>query len=230
MTTSLIDTLGAANANITQSAGINGVITAVVTNTKDPEKEGRIKVKFLGQGIANETTWIRVASFIAGKDRGGFFLPEVGDEVLVAFIRGNIDLPVVIGSLWSSADKPPEQNADGKNNVKVIKTRAGHQVTFNDDTQTKKANIEIKSSGGHTITLDDAAGKEKIEIKDKSGGNKIIIDATKKAITIQSAMKLDIKAKMITIEAQAALTLKGKIIKAQAAGIAEIKGAMVKIN
>ena len=209
---------------------VNGVLTATVTNSKDPEKLGRIKVKFLGQGTDNETDWIRVAAFSAGSKKGAFFLPEVGEEVLVAFIQGSIDRPVVIGVLWDKTDKPPEDNADGKNNIKMFKSKAGHQVTFCDDTQTKKAKIEIKSSAGHIITLDDATGKEKIEIKDKSGSNKIVIDAVQKSITIESAMKLDIKAKMITIEGQTSLTLKTAMLKAEASGIAEIKGSMVKIN
>ena len=207
---------------------INGMLTATVTNTKDPEKLGRIKVQFLGQGTDNETDWIRVAAFAAGSKKGAFFLPEVGEEVLVAFIQGSIDRPVAIGVLWENTDKPPEENADGKNNVKMLKTRAGHTVTFDDDSS--KAKIEIKSSAGHTITLDDASGKEKIEIKDKSGSNKITIDTTKKDITMESGMTLNIKAQNITIEAQTALNLKGVTLKAEASGIAEIKGSMVKIN
>jgi uncharacterized protein involved in type VI secretion and phage assembly len=229
MSTSIIEQLDDSSERLTQSERIYGVVNALVSNLKDPEKLGRIKVKFLGQAEENESDWIPVSSFMTGKNRGAFFLPEVNDEVLVTFIHGNVDYPVVIGSLWGSVDKPPEKNADGKNKIKMIKTKGGHTITFNDDTQTKKAKIEIKSSAGNTITLDDAAGKEKIEIKDKGGG-KITMDATKKAITIESGMKLDIKAKMIKIEAQSTLEFKAAILKAQASGIAEIKGAMVKIN
>jgi uncharacterized protein involved in type VI secretion and phage assembly len=229
VTNTLIEILGDTTEKLERTQRVNGVVTAVVANTKDPEKLGRIKIKFLGQPEKNESQWVRVASLWAGNDRGVFFLPEVGDEVLVAFIHGDINYPVVIGSLWSKTDNPPEKNPDGKNNIKILKTRAGHQVTFNDDTRTKKAKIEIKSGAGNIITLDDAAGKEKIEIKDKGGG-KITMDAMKKAITIESAMKLDIKAKMITIQAQSTLTLKSAILKSQSSGIAEIKGAMVKIN
>jgi uncharacterized protein involved in type VI secretion and phage assembly len=207
---------------------INGVLTAVVTNTKDPERIGRIKVKFLGQGTDNETDWIRVAAFTAGSKKGAFFLPEVGEEVLVAFIQGSVDRPVVIGALWSKTDKPPENNADGRNNIKMFKSRAGHQVTFKDDSRGKK--VEIRSSAGHIITLDDTVGKEKIEIKDKTGSNKMTIDSVKKNITIESAMTLDIKANMVTIQGQAKLILKSAMLKAEASGIAEIKGSMVKIN
>ncbi len=216
---------------------VNGVLTAKVTNTQDTEKLGRIKVQFLGQGTDNESDWIRVAAFYGGSSRGAFFLPEVGDEVLVSFIQGSVDRPVVIGVLWDKTDKPPEENADGKNNIKMFKSRAGHEVTFSDDTEGQAAKIEIKSSAGHIITLDDASGSEKIEIKDKTGSNKMLIDSAQNAITIESGMKLDIKTTTltikgtnVTIEAEASLTLKGAMLKGEASGIAEIKGSMVKIN
>ncbi|UCH97385.1 MAG: phage baseplate assembly protein V [Candidatus Aminicenantes bacterium] len=229
MSETIIDELGKDYLQLENSEIMSGVVPAIVSNLKDPEQLGRIKVNFPWLTEESETDWIRVLSFYAGSDRGVCFPPEVGDEVLVVFQKGNINAPYVIGSLWSSKNKPPEKNADGKNNIKIIKTKAGHTITFNDDTQTKKAKIEIKSGAGNIITLDDAAGKEKIEIKDK-GGSIITLDAVKKAITIESGMKLDIKAQTINIEAKTALNLKGAMLKVEASGIAEIKGSMVKIN
>jgi uncharacterized protein involved in type VI secretion and phage assembly len=215
---------------LSNSEVINGVVPAIVSNIQDPEKLGRIKVTFPWLSEESETDWVRVLSFYAGSETGAFFLPEVGDEVLVIFQKGNINAPYVIGSLWSSKAKPPESNDDGKNNIKIFKSRAGHTITFNDDTETQKAKLEIKSGSGHTITLDDAPGGEKIEIKDKSGNNKISFDATQNSITIESSMKLDIKAPTINIEAQTALNLKGAMLKVESSGIAEIKGSMVNIN
>jgi uncharacterized protein involved in type VI secretion and phage assembly len=229
MSDTISEALGSSNNLLNEAEIMHGVVPGIVSNLKDPEQLGRIKVTFPWLAQESETDWLRVMSLYATGGKGIYFPPEVGDEVLVIFQKGNVNAPYVIGSLWSSKAKPPEKNADGKNNVKIIKTRAGHTITFNDDTRAKKAKIEIKSSAGNTITLDDAAGKEKVEIKDKGGG-KITMDATKKAITIESAMKLDIKAKMIKIEAQTSLEFKTAILKAQASGIAEIKGAMVKIN
>ena len=228
MSGTISEALGYDDQQLENSETIYGVVPAVVSNLKDPEKLGRVKVTFPWLAKESETDWVRVLSFYAGAGRGAFFLPEVGDEVLVAFQKGNINAPYVIGSLWSSKSKPPEKNDDGKNNVKVFQSREGHKITFTDDSRSKK--LEIESSGGSTITLNDASGKEKIEIKDKSGQNKIILDATKKSVSIESGMKLDIKAKTITIEAQTALTLKTAMLKAEASGIAAIKGSMVKIN
>lgn len=228
MSNTITEALGSNTDRLNDAEIMHGVVPAIVSNLKDPEQLGRIKVTFPWLSAESETDWIRVLSFYAGSDRGVFFPPEVGDEVLVAYQKGNVNAPYVIGSLWSSKAKPPEKNADGKNNIKMIKTREGHTITFSDDSQAKK--IEIKSVSGHTITLDDAAGGEKIEIKDKTGGEKIVMDAVQKSITIESGMKLDIKANMVTIEAQSSLTLKGAMLKAEASGIAEIKGSMVKIN
>jgi len=230
MSSTIAEELGSNTDRLNNAEIMHGVVPAIVSNLKDPEKLGRIKVTFPWLAEDSETDWVRVLSFYAGSDRGVFFPPEVGDEVLVIFQKGNVNAPYVIGSLWSSKAKPPEQNADGKNNIKIIKSRAGHEITLSDDAQSKKAKIEIKSSAGNIITLDDAAGKEKIEIKDKTGGEKIILDAVKKSITIESGMKLDIKANMITIEAKSTLALKGAMLKAEASGIAEVKGSMVKIN
>jgi uncharacterized protein involved in type VI secretion and phage assembly len=228
MSDTIIDELGS-DAQLENSDILPGVVPAIVSNLKDPEQLGRIKVTFPWLAQESESDWLRILSPYAGNNYGVFFAPETGDEVLVAFQTGNIDAPYVIGSLWSSKNKPPEKNADGKNKIKLIKTKAGHTITFSDDKESQKAKIEIKSSAGNIITLDDAAGQEKIEIKDKGGG-KISMDATQKAITIESGMKLDIKANMITIEAKSTLNIKGAILKVEASGIAEIKGAMVKIN
>lgn len=185
---SILDELGTKNKN--KSAGdINGVVAAIVTNNKDPDELGRLKVKFPWFSDNNETDWVRMTTFMAGGKRGSFFLPEVGDEVLVAFENGNIDRPFIIGALWNGKDKPPETNSDGKNNIRKIKSRSGHELIFNDEE--KKENIEIHTKAGHKIFLDDTGDKEKIEIQDKSGNNSILIDSPENSITISAQKKID---------------------------------------
>ena len=115
---------------------------------------------------------------MAGNDRGSYFLPEVGDEVLVAFEQGDIHHPYVIGALWNGKDKPPELNRDGKNNIRKMKSRSGHELIFNDENENEQVVLHTKS--GHTVLLDDSTGAEKIEIKDKSGSNTILIDSETK--------------------------------------------------
>nr|CBH39155.1 conserved hypothetical protein, DUF586 family [uncultured archaeon] len=200
-----------------------GVFIGVVTNNKDKGGMGRVKVKFPWRGDSDESYWARIATLMAGGDRGTFFLPEVDDEVLVAFDHGDINHPYVIGALWNGVDTPPETNADGKNNIRKIKSRSGHEIIFDDNDEQKKEKIEIRTKAGHAIVLDDSAGKEKIEIKDKTGNNTITIDSVQNSINIESAMQLKIKANVVEIEGTTSLTLKSN-------AALTIQGLPVKIN
>jgi uncharacterized protein involved in type VI secretion and phage assembly len=149
-----------------------GVTIAVVTNIKDPDGVGRIKVKFPWLSTDDESPWARVLTPMAGDDRGFYFLPEVDDEVLVAFEHGDMAFPYILGGLWNGKDKPPEKNDDGENNKRLIKSRSGHK-----------------------IILDDTEDKEKIIIEDKTGKNKIVIDCENNAMTIEVEKDLKIEAK-----------------------------------
>lgn len=149
-----------------------GVTIAVVTNIKDPDGVGRIKVKFPWLSADDESAWARVATPMAGEDRGFYFLPEVDDEVLVAFEHGDIAFPYIIGGLWNGKDKPPLKNDDGKNDQRMIKSRSGHK-----------------------IILDDTEDKEKIIIEDKSGKNTITIDCEKNSLTILIEEDIKVEAK-----------------------------------
>ena len=221
---SLIDYLGQpGNNDPPVSDRIYGVVTAVVTNTQDEGGLGRVKVNFTFMAEESESDWIRVAAFMAGSERGAFFLPEVDDEVLVAFEHGNIDTPYIIGVLWSTDVAPPDTNDDGENNLKIIQTRAGHTVTFNDSDDA--ALIEIKTNGGHTVTLDDTSDAEKFEIVDSTGSNKITIDSSANSITIESSDALNIKGSDITIEASGTLSLTGNSVSMEADSDTTIKGS-----
>lgn len=196
---------------------ITGVVIGIVTNNKDPDDLGRVKVKFPWLSDSDESNWARVISPMAGKERGLFFLPEVDDEVLVAFEFGDINMPYVIGSLWNGKDKPPQTNSDGKNNIRIIKSRSGH-----------------------LIKLDDTDGAEKIEIIDKSEKNKIVIDAKNEMISIVSNKDISISAPngKVTIEAndiEAKSNASTKIeasagMDLKASGNMNVKGATVNLN
>lgn len=200
-----------------EGEGIRGVAIAIVTNNKDPKNLGRIKVKYPWRDSEDESYWARCLTFMAGNEMGGYFLPEVKDEVLVAFQKGDIDHPVILGSLWSGKMKPPENNADGKNNRRLIKSRSGH-----------------------LIVLDDTQGSEKIEVIDKSGKNLLSIDTSSNTIEINSNKDINLKAPKGKIsldcsqlEVKAKTTAKvesGGTMELKATGNATIKGAMVMIN
>lgn len=203
-----------------RSSRIQGVMIGIVTNNQDPEGLARVKLTFPWRGASDESNWARVAVPSAGKDRGIYFLPEVGDEVLVAFESGDINHPYVLGSLWNGKDTPPSSNDDGNNNMRVIKSRSGHEIVL-DDTDGKE-NITIKSKDGQTITLTDGSGGPKLEFKD-SGGNSVVIDGAGNEIAVKSSQKVTIKSSMVQIEADASMTLKS-------GGTLKIQGAIVQIN
>ncbi|MBD2503804.1 phage baseplate assembly protein V [Anabaena azotica] len=159
---------------------IYGVVIGIVTNNQDPDNLARVKVKFPWLSDQDESFWARIASPMAGKDRGIYFLPEVDDEVLVVFEHGDMRFPYVIGALWNGKDSPPTNNDDGKNNLRMIKSRSGHLICLNDEN-----------------------GQEKIEIIDNSGKNSLIVDTANNAITITSDKDINLKASQGTIKLEA---------------------------
>ena len=196
---------------------IQGVVVGVVTNNEDPDLMGRVKVKFPWLSDADESHWARISAPMAGKERGVYFLPEIDDEVLVAFEHGDVRFPYVLGALWNGKEAPPAKNEDGKNNIRVIKSRSGHVIRLNDED-----------------------GKEKIEIIDKSEKNSIIFDTAENTITIaadkditlsasQGTIKLD--AQKIEIKSSADTKIEaGAGMDVKASSTMNIKGATVNIN
>jgi phage baseplate assembly protein gpV len=161
---------------------MNGVVEGIVTAVK----EGEVKVKYPwlheDEGEEKESDWIRIATSMAGKDKGTFFMPEIDDEVLIAFTHGKFNSPYIVGFLWNGKDKTPEKNTKKR----VIKTKSGHIVEFDDNSGVEK--ITIKSQGKHKVELDDTSpGKINIESK---GKHKITLDDTIPGnITIESQGK-----------------------------------------
>ena len=202
--------------------GPQGIVVGLVTNNKDPENQGRVKVKFPWLSNNEESHWARVAMPMAGKDRGFFILPEVDDEVLVMFEQGDVNHPYVIGSLWNGADKPPltaDEAVNGSGEVvrRVLKTRAGHLLVLDES--------------------DDSPG---IQIIDMTGKNKIVIDSkdNKLSIAIEGDVKLEAKGKIeieasqdIKIEAKGSLSLKATSgMDIEASGSVKVKGATIELN
>lgn len=216
----ILDALRNEDQNVRRTVG---VAAGIVTNNQDSEGLGRVKLRFPWLSDNNETDWVRIVALMAGSERGTYFLPEVGDEVLVAFEHGDINQPYVIGTLWNGVASPPETNSDGQNNIRKIRSRSGHEIIFNDDDTGGQEKIEIHTNAGHRVVLDDSRGREKIEIIDKTDGNKMTIDSVQNSINIESAMQLKIKANMVEIEGTTSLTLKSN-------AVLTIQGLPVKIN
>jgi uncharacterized protein involved in type VI secretion and phage assembly len=195
-----------------------GVVIGVVTNIQDPDNLGRVRLKFPWLSEDGESEWARVATLMAGKGRGCVFLPEVDDEVLVAFEHGDMRRPFVIGALWNGVDVlPPEFVNDGRNNLRLIRSRSGH-----------------------LIKLDDTEGGERIEVIDKTGKNTIVIDSQANTITITAGQDLRLEAPQgkLSLNAQE-LELKsgttvmveaGSQMTLQAAAAMNLAGATINLN
>jgi len=226
----LLDNLVSQEERESNARRINGVVVGIVTNNTDPEGLGRLKVTFPWLSDDNESDWARLSTPMGGANKGFFILPEVGDEVLVAFEQGDINRPFVIGSLWNEEGKPAEDNADGENNIKKISTRNGHEVTFGEKDGEEK--IEVKSKSGHKLLLDDSSGGEKITIVDKTGSNSIEIDSNQNSVSINAQMKIVVKASTdIEISSDANLKLKsGGLMSIEATGPLTLKGAIINLN
>jgi uncharacterized protein involved in type VI secretion and phage assembly len=208
----LLDTLLNVDARAAAGSRLFGVVVGVVTNNKDEQDLGRVKVRFPWLSETEESNWARIAS-----PGGTYFLPEVDDEVLVAFEHGDLRFPYVLGVLWNGKNAPATTNSDGKNNLRLIKSRSGHLIKLNDED-----------------------GKETIEIIDNKGKNSIVIDTAKDTLTITTSKDITLSAAQGTIKLEAQKielkssdntkieSSKGMDVKASAT--LNVKGATVNIN
>lgn len=189
------------------------MLVGIVTNNKDPKKWGRVRVKFPTLTEDHESDWARVVAVGAGSNRGIDWLPEVNDEVLVAFEHGDIHRPFVIGGVWNGIDAPPasvdESVVDGKVRLRTMKTRTGHILKFvEEDKGSSKKGIYLDTVYGHKLYFNDA--DKKIEIKTNNGHN-VTIDDQSKNIQVQTVggqlCKLDDQSRKITLSATGEIDL-----------------------
>lgn len=194
---------------------VKGVAIAIVTQNNDEEKQCRVKVRFPWHDQPRESYWARLATPMAGNDRGMVLIPEVGDEVLVAFEREDLRFPYILGGLWNGQDKPPIANDDGKNDKRILQSRKKHYLLFNDGAT---GVVELKHEKGRKITLDDNG----FAVEDEKG-NVVKVDSNSSAMTIEAKGQLSIKAASLSIDATGSLELK-------ASGTVTIRGGLVNIN
>jgi uncharacterized protein involved in type VI secretion and phage assembly len=173
------------------------VYPARVEDLVDPEATGRIRVRFLGvrDGSGNPfAAWARVTTLAAGKRHGSWFMPEVGDEVLVAFQAGDLSQPYVLGALWGGQDMLPVGTcADGKNTIKLLRTRSGLEITFDDSPGDES--LRLATPGGQVLVLKDSSTSVEIN----ADGSKIIIKPGQ--IEIESSGKVVLQAAAIELSA-----------------------------
>lgn len=172
-----------------------GVEVAIVTDVKDPDKLGRVKVKFPRLPGSPPSDWVRVVQPAAGAGRGFYWLPEVEDEVLVAFERGESNRPYIVGALWNGKDKPMKDAYKDDNTTRMIQTKSGHQIILSDKKGEEKIQIADKS-GKRTMTWDVKAKKFLIEAKEGdvyiSAEKKIVLTCEDLEITTKKTAKIDV--------------------------------------
>lgn len=210
---------------------VQGLQIGVVTQLQDdPDGEDRIKVRVPVIDKADDGIWCRIASLDAGNERGAFFRPEIGDEVVVGFISNDPRHAVVLGMLNSSS-KPAPLKASDENHEKGFQTRSGIKMIFNDE----KKSFTLETPGGNKFIIND--DESSIVLEDQNG-NKITLNQD--GITLKSATALemqagtDLKASAdsgveISGNAQTKVTGQGGV-ELSSGGTTVIKGSTVQIN
>ena len=197
---------------------IDGVAIGLVVDVD--ARLGRVRVRFPWMEPPVESFWAPIASLLAGKKRGARFMPEIGDETLIAFDHGEFDHPYVVGFLWNGQDEAPDNVVTNR----LIVTPGGHELRFEDKDGDRR--IVIKTAGAHRVALDDkeksitveSTQGHKLEILDgdgtvtlatKSGGKVKLGNVPGSAVVEASQNKISLGPGGITIEvATGTLTVK----------------------
>jgi len=174
-----------------------GTYLAEVTDLNDPANLARVKIRLLNfDGVDGHDgpIWARVALPFAGNNRGAFFIPDIGDEVLITFVNGDSRHPIIIGGLWNGSDSAPGSISGGQNRQKIIRSKNGVKITLEDQDGQEKFITETPA--GQKITLKDGPGAITIE---DSNGNSIKLETS--GITVNAASKVNITASQISVSA-----------------------------
>jgi len=211
-------------------APVAGLQAGVVTDNEDPEGEFRVRVMLPLVVDGDDGVWARVAAVDAGADRGFFFRPEVGDEVLVGFLDDDPRQPVILGMLHSSAMAAP-LSPSNENPQKGYKSRSGIQLLFDDE----KKSVTLLTPGGNSLVLDDDA--QGITIKDQNG-NKIVLSSggiaieSSKALTLKSSLDASFEAgTSLDVKAATALTCEGTASNdIKSGGVVKVAGTAIQLG
>jgi uncharacterized protein involved in type VI secretion and phage assembly len=200
-----------------------GAVEALVIDNVDPDGEGRVRVVFPWFDESTASDWCRVSQFYAGPNAAGtFFVPEINSEVLVAFIHGDMQKPIIIGSLYNGVDKPAtarKENVDEKQ----IRTRTGHRITLV-DTEGEEKIVVTDKSGSHSIEMSTADNSVTITSK----GGKLVLAADEIEIRADSGLKVQANTLEESIS-QGRSTTAGRV-ETTAKGEMTLKGTHIYLN
>jgi len=171
-------------------ATLQGVYSASVLDNRDPDRLGRVLIAV--PAVGTRGIWARVATMMAGPHRGTWFIPEVGDEVLVAFEGNDQRAAYVIGALWNAKARPPVEDGDASA-VKLIRSRSGVTFRIRED---KATSLVVETPAGQRITLQDSPGS--VRVADEHG-NSVTLDAS--GVTITASAKVSLNASVVDVNA-----------------------------
>ncbi|MBU0654307.1 MAG: phage tail protein [Gammaproteobacteria bacterium] len=210
-----LNPLGNLEADREADGNARGLAIGRVTDNKDPQGLARVRVRLPWQPESQQSYWARLAVPMALAGQGFVWIPEVDEEVLVGFEMGDLTHPCILGSLWNGKSKPPENNSDGKNDHRLIRTRANSELRFFDG---NPPSVELSLADGKHLKMDDQG----IVIEDGQG-NRIEIKSGSGALEIKSNTQIKLESPSISIKADASLELKSS-------GSLTINGTIVNIN
>jgi uncharacterized protein involved in type VI secretion and phage assembly len=257
--------LASRNGHTSGSSRIQGVVVGIVTDNNDVDKKvGRVKVKYPWLAGDNKgeiaSHWARLSSPLGGRDnKGFFFIPEVDDEVLLAFEHGNPNRPYIVGVLWSTKNKPPEHDKawvqEGRTLRRMIRTQTGHKIVIDDSSDspqiliqdkteknlilidTKNNNIEVKVQNdfiveaGRDIKM---TAKGKVEVE--SGGNmrhyakgRLHIETTASSM-FKAGNMADFTSPNTKIEGKGKMAVEGGMVEVTGKGMVKIDAASILIG
>lgn len=199
------------------------VAVAKVICNFDELGQGRVQVSI--PWLPGFEPWARVATLMGGMGRGTFFIPQLNDEVLVAFNQGDIREPYIIGSLWNMVDRPPALLPTDAVNKRVIRTPLGHEIEFDDLTQ----ELSITSTTQQSVTLGPAGVEIAAGTLPPPTRSKITLDALGN-ITLESKLSIKLDAPLITINGKSVTVSGDATTTVKAGGVCSIQGTRININ
>ena len=195
------------------------LVVGIVTQNKDPDKLGRVRVKFPGLDDNLEGWWARIAAVGSGKDRGQLMTPLVNDEVLIAFEGGDAHKPYVLGSLWNGKDQPGELvHEDGSYHLKSDKQIAMEALDNVTIKTAKDMTVEVQGAASETVAKDlttKVDGKESVTVTQSftlDAGAELTLKCGQATIKLTKAGQIEIKGVMVTVQGSGPLTLKGATV------------------
>lgn len=193
-----------------------GVVLGRVVNNVDLERLHRVQVTILPGFDA----WAHVAVPVAGPHHGAYLIPQIGDQVVVAFVNGDARAPVVIGSIWNSPDAVPVSAPTDAVTKRVLRTPAGHELVFDDAAQS----VTLTTSTRQKITVDPT----RIELSAGEGQAKVTLEGGR--ITLEAAISIHLKAPIVSTDAKALDLRASELARLDGGKVCDVRADLVKIN